>query len=212
MPAPNSRTRSDRTSRMGGPKVTTTSPKSMREHAEAHATSIAVKREKNQREASRAAAHEHESEVARTAPLGSSKKSKAGRAAAQAHESEVARTDTRCSSKMPQDWDAQFLEDTEKAVQQSLISKADAHSKYESNIDMLNQQLIKLRPDAIQLQVEDVKAEYSQEDCLFAAIIMQYKARCRALPGMEVHHACLESVKAFRQAIMRWVQTYEDIV
>ena len=29
---------------------------------------------------------------------------------------------------------------------------------------------------------------------------------------MEVHHACLESVKAFRQAIMRWVQTYEDIV
>ena len=116
MPAPNSRTRSDRTSRMGGPKVTTTSPKSMREHAEAHATSIAVKREKNQREASRAAAHEHESDVARTAPLGSSKKSKAGRAAAQAHESEVARTDTRGSSKMPQDLDAQFLEDTEKAV------------------------------------------------------------------------------------------------
>ena len=97
-------------------------------------------------------------------------------------------------------------------MQQSLISKADADSKYESNIDMLNQQFIKLRPDAIQLQVEDVEAEYSQEDCLFAAIIMQYKARCRALPGMEVHHACLESVKAFRQAIMRWVQTYEDIV
>ena len=91
------------------------------------------------REASRAAAHEHESEVARTAPLGSSKKSKAGRAAAHEHESEVARTDTRGSSKMPQESDAeQFLEDTASAIQQSLLSKASADRKYESNIKMLN--------------------------------------------------------------------------
>ena len=95
----------------------------------------------------------------------------------------------------------------EKAVQQSLLSKASADSKYESNINMLNKQLIKLRPNATKLQVEDVKAESRQGDCLFAAIIMQYKARRNKLQGMTRHHACLESVKAFRQAVMQWVQT-----
>ena len=85
----------------------------MREHAEAYAKSIAVKREQNQREASRAAAH--------------------------ADESKVARTDTRGSSKMPQESDPeQFLEDTASAMQQSLLSKASADRKYESNIKMLN--------------------------------------------------------------------------
>ena len=83
----------------------------------------------------------------------------------------------------------------EKAVQQSLLSKASADSKYESNINMLNKQLIKLRPNATKLQVEDVKAESRQGDCLFAAIIMQYKARCSALPGMAQHTtSCLPRV------------------
>jgi hypothetical protein len=68
------------------------------------------------------------------------------------------------------------------------------------------------REDTCTAPIEDVKAEHRQGDCLFAAIIMQYTARCRALPGMAPHHACLESVKAFRQAIMRWVQTNVDIV
>ncbi len=81
---------------------------------------------------------------------------------------------------MPQDLDAQFLEDTEKAVQQSLISKADADSKYESNIDMLNQQLIKLRPDAVQLQVEDVKAEQSQGDPVEPATVAKVKGSRRS--------------------------------
>ena len=102
----------------------------------------------------------------------------------------------------------------EKAVQQSLLSKASADSKYESNINMLNKQLIKLRPNATKLQVEDVKAESRQGDCLFAAIIiiMQYKARCSDISGMEQHHACLKSVKSFRRAVMQWVQENLAIV
>jgi len=155
--------------------VTTMSSQSMREHAEAHAKSIeiAVKREHNQREASRAATHEHKSEVARTAPLGSSKKSKAGRAAAHEHENEVARTATMGSSKMSQEFDAeQFLEDKESAMQQSLLSKASADRKYESDIKMLNAQLITLLLNAISLQVEDVKDECRQGDCMFEAIII----------------------------------------
>ena len=81
------------------------------------------------------------------------------------------------SSKMPTDMDAQtqFLEDEEmeKAVQESLLSKARTDSKYASYIDMLNEQLLKLGPNDPKLQVEDVSIEYRQGDCLFAAIIMQ---------------------------------------
>jgi hypothetical protein len=41
---------------------------------------------------------------------------------------------------------------------------------------------------------------------MFEAIRMQYTARCLELPGCASHHACLESVRTFRQAIMQWVQ------
>jgi hypothetical protein len=105
------------------------------EHAKDLVQSIAVKKEKNQKEACRADANTHMRDDVCTAPMG--------------------------SSKMSQEFDAdrQFLEYSENDMQQSLQSKTSAARKYEWNIKTLNEQLITLRPNAIRLKMQDVKVE-----------------------------------------------------
>jgi translation initiation factor 2B subunit (eIF-2B alpha/beta/delta family) len=75
------------------------------------------------------------------------------------------------SSKMSQEMDAdrQFLEDSEKAMQQSMQSEASKARDYELDIKALNEQLTKLRPNARSLKLQDVKVECRQGDCMFEA-------------------------------------------
>ena len=59
---------------------------------------------------------------------------------------------------------------------------------------------------ALQESVPLAPSTAPQYESNIEAIRMQHKARCIDHPGCASHHACLDSVKTFRQAVIHWVQ------
>ena len=56
--------------------------------------------------------------------------------------------------------------------------------EYANKINLLNEQLNRLRPGGQSLCVEDVGVQYRQGDCMFQAIRMQYLERSQQLPSV----------------------------
>ena len=82
------------------------------------------------------------------------------------------------------DMDCQFRLDMEAAMRESEQLAVLQELEYANKINLLNEQLNRLRPGGQSLCGEDVGVQYRQGDCMFQAIRMQYLERSQQLPSV----------------------------